>query len=165
VRSLGGGDAANDESGQERARGVNDEATGSEHPSPHTHPARPDTATDDKEDGNSHGHTGLGGKIVNETTALLKKPLELAANTAHSGPCNHGTFSPQMMSRADSTRSFGGSPPHTAHGTPGGEESEGLFAGVLKGLGVRNGSATKKKKVSTTSWLAEQHGITNTTSM
>ncbi|PQE28686.1 sulfate transporter protein [Rutstroemia sp. NJR-2017a WRK4] len=165
VRSLGGGDAANDESGREGERRVNDEATGSEHPSPHTHPARLDTATDDEEDGNSHGHTGLGGKIVNETTALLKKPFELTTNTAHPGPCNHGTFSPRMMSRADSTRSFGGSPPHTAHGTPGGEESESLFAGVLKGLGVRNGSATKRKKVSTTSWLAEQHGITNTTSM
>lgn len=159
VRSLGSGDAANDEPGREREREVNDEATGSEHLT------RPDTATDDEEDGHSHGHTSLGGKIANETTALLKKPFELAANSAHPGPCNHGTFSPRTMSRADSTRSFGGSPPNTGNGTAGGEEREGLFAGLLKTLGVRNGSVAKRKRVSTTSWLAEQHGITNTTSM
>ncbi|KAM3088867.1 hypothetical protein ACMFMG_000490 [Clarireedia jacksonii] len=165
VRELGGGDAANDELGREPAQEVNEQATGSERTSPHTHPARSGAATDGEEDEHSHGHASPGGKIVNETTALLKKPFELAANSAHPGPCNHGTFSPQTMSRADSTRSFGGSPPHTAHGAAGGEEGEGLVAGLLTRLGVRNGPVKKRKKVSTTSWLAEQHGITNTTSM
>ncbi|KAK6600377.1 sulfate transporter [Botrytis cinerea] len=130
-------------------------------PLPHAHPARPDTSasTDDGLD----GHTGFGGKLSDETTALLRKPFESSGNAAHSGPCNHGTFSPRLGSRADSVRSFGGSAPVSPNGN--GEASDGMIGGLLKGLGVRSGPMAKPKRMSTTSWLAEQHGITNTTGM
>jgi hypothetical protein len=82
---------------------------------------------------------------------------------AHSGRCDHGTFSPRLDSEAASIRSalgFGGSPP----GRDGGEEgSKGRWTNFLEGVGVKNGSG--RKKMSTTSYLAERHGITNTTSM
>ncbi|KAF7860461.1 hypothetical protein EAF04_008587 [Stromatinia cepivora] len=132
---------------------------------PHAHPTRPDTSDsiDDELDGHAHGQTGLGRKITDETTALLRKPLEMIGNAAHPGPCNHGTFSPRLESRADSVRSFGGSAPMSPDGN--GEASDGMIGGLLKGLGVRNGSIAKPKRMSTTSWLAEQHGITNTTGM
>ncbi|KAF5872361.1 putative sulfate transporter protein [Botrytis fragariae] len=132
---------------------------------PHAHPTRADTSasTDDGLDGYTHEHAGFGGKLSDETTALLRKPFEPIGNAAHPGPCNHGTFSPRLGSRADSVRSFGGSAPVSPNGN--GEASDGLIGGLLKGLGVRNGPMAKPKRMSTTSWLAEQHGITNTTGM
>ncbi|TGO48077.1 hypothetical protein BCON_0252g00050 [Botryotinia convoluta] len=147
------------ERNDENSRNDNDQ------PLPHAHPTRADTSasTDDGLDGYTHEHTGFGGKLSDETTALLRKPFEPIGNAAHPGPCNHGTFSPRLESRADSVRSFGGSAPVSPNGN--GEASDGLIGGLLKGLGVRNGPRAKPKRMSTTSWLAEQHGITNTTGM
>lgn len=133
--------------------------------SSHAPPIRPDTSagTDDELDEHAHEHSGFGRKITDETTALLRKPLEMIGNAAHPGPCNHGTFSPRLESRADSVRSFGGSAPISPNES--GEGSDGVIGGLLRSLGVRNESAAKPKRMSTTSWLAEQHGITNTTAM
>jgi hypothetical protein len=138
--------------------------------SPNTFPTHLDTdpgADDDALDGRTHGISDLGSRAVTETTALLKKPFEFILGSPHAGPCNHGTFSPRLESRADSVKSgrsgFGGSPPLS--GRP--ESSEGrssIFGNLLETMGVRNGSGGKKK-MSTTSYLAEQHGITNTTTM
>ncbi|QSZ34334.1 hypothetical protein DSL72_005925 [Monilinia vaccinii-corymbosi] len=139
--------------------------TDAEQSSSHAHAVRPGTSasTNDETGGQAHGHTGLDTKVTDETTALLRKPLELIGNAAHPGPCNHGTFSPRLESRAQSVRSFGGSAPISPNDS--GEGSDGLIGGLLNGLGVRNGSTAKPKRMSTTSWLAEQHGITNTTVM
>ncbi|RAL65559.1 hypothetical protein DID88_005233 [Monilinia fructigena] len=128
----------------------------------HAPPIRPDTSasTDDELDGHAHEASGFGSKITDETTALLRKPLELVGNAAHPGPCNHGTFSPRLGSRMGS---FGGSAPVSPN--VGGEGSNGVIGGLLRTMGVRNESAPKPQRMSTTSWLAEQHGITNTTAM
>ncbi|KAB8297943.1 hypothetical protein EYC80_001725 [Monilinia laxa] len=125
----------------------------------------PDTSagTDDDLDGHAHETSGFGSKITDETTALLRKPLELIGNDVHPGPCNHGTFSPRLESRSVSMRSFGGSAPVSPNAS--GEGSGGVIGGLLRALGMRNESAAKPKRMSTTSWLAEQHGITNTTAM
>jgi len=40
-----------------------------------------------------------------------------------------------------------------------------MFGSLLANIGVKNGSPGGKKKMSTTSYLAERHGITNTTAM
>lgn len=117
--------------------------------------------------GNLDVKTGNGAR---ETTSLLRRPLELWKEHVHPGPCNHGTFSPHTHSRSDSTTSnenrygFGGTYP----GTPGagdgnsGSGSGGVFGEsfVASMAGQSNG-----KKMSTTSWLAETHGIKNTTAM
>jgi len=73
--------------------------------------------------------------------------------------------SPRLESRGDSIRSgrsgygFGGS----SLGRPGsGEGSQSKFGSFLVSVGMKNGG---KKKMSRTSFLAEQHGIKNTTSM
>lgn len=156
------GDDGADDRPDENSRNNNEQSL------PHGHPTRPDTSasTDDELDGNAHKHTGFGKKISDETTALLRKPLEMIGNAAHPGPCNHGTFSPRLESRADSVRSFGGSAPVSPNGSGSVETSDGMVGGLLKGLGIRNGSPMAKPKTrSTTSWLAEQHGITNTTAM
>lgn len=134
-------------------------------PSPRSRPTHidfepgADGADDDEE--RLHGLADIRHKFATETTALLKKPFEFAAGHPHSGPCDHGTFSPRLDSRAESVRSgygFGGSPPRGR----GQEGSKSIFGSLLENVGMRNGG---RKKMSTTNWLAERHGITNTTSM
>lgn len=138
----------------------------SSEPSPNTYPTHlehePDVDEQSLDDGETHSIAELGSKAVTETTALLRKPFEFAIGTpAHNGPCNHGTFSPRLESRADSVRSghsgfgFGGSPPRR---TGSGEESGGILGGMF-------GPRRSTKKMSTTSYLAERHGITNTRTM
>lgn len=96
---------------------------------------------------------------MTETTALLRKPFELISHPAHSGPCDHGTFSPRPGSvRSGYGYGFGSSPPRSQEG----ESSKSRFGSFLENVGMRNGG---KKKMSTTNWLAERHGITNTTTM
>lgn len=144
------------------------DAPSSSEPSPNTYPTHLDNdpEADDEIEGRRQGFVGLGGKAVTETTALLKKPFEFIAGPAHSGPCDHGTFSPRLESRAGSVRSggFGGSP--SANGeSSGAERNKSIFANIFENVGLKNGSGGGKKKMSTTSYLAERHGITNTTSM
>lgn len=135
-------------------------APSSSEPSPNTNPAHLDTdpaADDDALDGRTHGTRDLVGKAVDETTSLLQKPFEFLLSSPHEGPCGHGTFSP----RANSVRSadndynhnFGG----TARARPSsGEGSQNMFRGILETVGMKN---ERKKKMSTTSYLAERHGI------
>jgi hypothetical protein len=54
---------------------------------------------------------------------------------------------------------YGGTPTRDQEG----EGSKTIFGSFLGNVGMRNGGG--KKKMSTTNWLAERHGITNTTSM
>jgi hypothetical protein len=132
-----------------------DGAPSSSEPSPNFPPTKFDTDTG----------ADLTGKDVDETTALLKKPFEFIS-TPHSGPCLHGTFSPRLESRADSIRSdgYGDGRSDYASGGGTGERSQSMLGSFLETM---NGSAgrKKRKKKSTTSYLAEQHGITNTTTM
>ncbi|KAL2066307.1 hypothetical protein VTL71DRAFT_2378 [Oculimacula yallundae] len=137
-------------------------APSSSEPSPNTYPTHLETDPDADQhslDGHSHEPFETGTKAAGETTALLRKPFEFVVGTpAHTGPCNHGTFSPRLESRADSIRSghsgygFGGSPPRRVGSAEG---SGGI-------LGNFFGSGRPGKKMSTTSYLAERHGITNT---
>lgn len=153
---------------EDRRAAETDTAPSSSEPSPHTHPTHLDTdpsAEGDAVDGGTKGESSFG-KAITETTALLRKPFELIEHAAHPGPCNHGTFSPRLESRAESIRSnygFGGAAP--GYGTSDeAEGSESMFGSFLKSVGLTNRSA-RKKKMSTTNWLAERHGITNTTTM
>jgi hypothetical protein len=83
----------------------------------------------------------------------------------HAGPCDHGTFSPGIESRTGSIRSghsgygFGGPRPGS------GSSGRGLLGNLMENMGMGNGGENGKKKQSTTSYLAEQHGITNTRTM
>jgi len=139
-----------------------DKPTSSSEPSPNTYPTHLDTdpaADDEALDGRTHGIPNLVGQAVDETTSLLRKPFEFLLNSPpHEGPCRHGTFSP----RADSIRSgdsgygYGGTP--QARGRPDSGEGRSRFSSLLETVGMKNGSGGKKK-MSTTSYLAEQHGI------
>jgi hypothetical protein len=135
-------------------------APSSSEPSPNTYPVHLDTdpaADDDALNGRTHGTRDVIGKVVDETTSLLQKPFEFLLSSPHEGPCGHGTFSP----RADSVRSadndynynFG----RNARARPSsGEGSQGMFRGIMETVGMKN---ERKKKMSTTSYLAERHGI------
>jgi hypothetical protein len=98
--------------------------------------------------------------VDDETTALLKKPYEFFGLRPHQGPCTHGTFSPRPDS--DSVRSG-----ISGDGRPGsgsGEGNQNIFGSFLETVGMKNGSPGKKK-MSVTNYLAERHGIKNTTTM
>lgn len=148
-----------------------DTAPGSSNLSPNIYPSHPDTdpaADDDAVDAehNGVGIASLRSRVASETTALLKKPFELATSSPHAGPCNHGTFSPQLESRPESAMSgysgygFGGAMPRNTRETSGSNSS--MFGSFLENVGMKNGSGSNnKKKMSTTSYLAEQHGIKN----
>ncbi|KAF4636680.1 hypothetical protein G7Y89_g1414 [Cudoniella acicularis] len=150
-----------------------DMAPSSSNASPNTYPTHldADPAADDDDDatdGKTWGISNLGGRAISESTSLLRKPFEFVTGSPHGGPCNHGTFSPRLESRADSVRSgysdgFGGSPPRSARESGGGSST--MFGSLLENIGMKSGSGNGKKKMSTTSYLAEQHGITNTTTM
>lgn len=152
---------------EQRNKSITEEG-GSSSPetSPNTYPTNPET--DPEADG---GIADLGSKVVSETTALLKKPFEFVKSSPHAGPCNHGTFSPGLQSRAESVRSgqtgysFGGSPAESDRPfSP--ERGSSIFGSLMENIGLKNGSGDRgKKKMSTTSYLAERHGITNTTTM
>ena len=149
-----------------------DDAPSSFEPSPNTSPTHLDTdpgADDHGPDGRAYGFSGFGSRAVTETTALLKKPFEFVTGHPHAGPCNHGTFSPRLGSRAGSVRSglggFGGSSPANGESNEP-ETNMGIFASLLENVGLKDWTrGRKKKKMSTTNYLAERHGITNTTAM
>lgn len=127
-------------------------------PSPRTQPAHGhnDPDTDDEETDGS----GLP-RAVTETTSLLRRPFELVTKHVHDGPCNHGTFSPGLESRAESTMSEYG----FGRGSNNGESSS-LLGSLLENIGVKTGSGSaKKKKMSRTDTLVERHGIKNKRTM
>jgi hypothetical protein len=148
-----------------------DTAPSSPNPSPNTYPVRPesDPAEEDAGEGKPYGFSVLGSRVATETSSLLRKPFEFAPNSPHTGPCNHGTFSPHLESRADSIRSnaserdFGGSPSRSGPESSG--DSSNMIGTLLGGIGMKSSSGGGKKKMSTTSYLAERHGIKNTTAM
>jgi hypothetical protein len=127
-----------------------------------SHPTHLGTDTDDDSiDGRTHGSSGGGSKPVTETTALLKKTFEFVTGHPHAGPCDHGTFSPQVESQTGSVRSgVGGSASPNGEGSEG-ETNKSMFSSFLENVGMKNGHGGKKK-TSTTNWVAERHGITNT---
>ncbi|TVY92165.1 putative sulfate transporter [Lachnellula willkommii] len=137
-----------------------DTAPSSSNPSPNTDPAA-DDAVDAEHNG--VGIADIGSRGASETTALLLKPSELVASSPHAGPCNHGTFSPRLESRPESAMSghsgywFGREVPRNTRETSG--SSSSMFGSFLDSIGIRNGSGSNS--MSTTSYLAEQHGIKN----
>ncbi|KAH8809162.1 sulfate transporter family-domain-containing protein [Xylogone sp. PMI_703] len=110
---------------------------------------QPNTEDDDDK---ARGLATSGSRTASETTSLL------GSACPHPGPCNHGTFSPHLReSRASSIRSgFAGSGPIDAIV----DEQGGLFGSITGFFGSSSG-----KKRSTTHYLAEQAGITNTRTM
>ncbi|KAI9741487.1 MAG: hypothetical protein M1818_004293 [Claussenomyces sp. TS43310] len=92
--------------------------------------------------------------VATETTALLRRPLEYAQACVHPGPCNHGTFSPQPISRNQSFLSMSGS---------GSMGPRGIFGNIMEGITGGNDSTggSNGKKRSATARLAEAHGIKN----
>lgn len=105
-----------------------------------------------------------------ETTALLQDVLS-DRHCSHSGSCNHGTFSPRPASPAPSDESS-----DTGFDSP--AESSNTSIPIIDGListitGSRNSGTWRRslarkvrsKKMSTSSVLAERHGLTDTGSM
>lgn len=138
-----------------------DKAPSSSEPSPNTYPTHLDidlAAEDEVLEGRTHGAPNLTGKAVDETTSLLQKPFEFLLSSPHAGPCGHGTFSPRADSirSSDSDYGFGGA--SQPRGRPDSGEGRSMFSSMLETVGMKNGSGGKKK-MSTTSYLAEQHGI------
>lgn len=104
-----------------------------------------------------------------ETTALLQSVLS-DRRCSRSDPCSHGTFSPRLTSPAPSDRS---SDTGVDSGDGRGEPMpiiDGLISTIT---GSHNGSTWRRslarkvrsKKMSTSSALAERHGVTDTGSM
>lgn len=139
--------------------------TDSPQPSPRSRPAH--NAADDVDDLDL---PEAGPSDPSETTALLQKAL---SNTScnHTGACNHGTFSPRPTSPSPSDRSYG-----TEVGSAGDGSAppipilDGLITTITgsRDSGNWRRSLAKKvrsKKMSTSSVLAERHGLTDTGSM
>ncbi|KFX92381.1 hypothetical protein V490_05419 [Pseudogymnoascus sp. VKM F-3557] len=80
-----------------------------------------------------------------ESTPLLQRPLEVSSEQAHEGPCNHGTFSPNIISRPSSIRS---------QETTDSARDRGFFRSVAAGI-----APTNNVKRNTTARLAEEHGL------
>ncbi|CAK7212120.1 hypothetical protein SCUCBS95973_001334 [Sporothrix curviconia] len=107
--------------------------------------------------------------VPNETAALLRTALG-DRQFSHSGPCNHGTFSPRPTSPTSSEDS-------SDTGVDAGDGSsepmpiiDGLISTITgsRNSGTWRRSLAKKvrsKKMSTSSILAERHGLTDTGSM
>lgn len=142
----------------------------SSNPSPNSGPTHIEFEPEDDSIGARLGE--LGSRAITETSALLRKPFEFMKPHAHEGPCNHGTFSPHLQSRPQSVRSgysgygFGGSPSRA--GPAGSGEERGPFGGFDNTRGKAGSTSSNgkhKKKMSTTNYLAELHGIKNTTTM
>ena len=109
----------------------------------------------------SQGSIAAQRTAAGERTSLLRRPFEIVNDPAHAGPCNHGTFSPRIESSESSVLGHGES--SSANYSGDGEDSPSSFLSQL--LSKVRINAKRKKKISTTSRLAEAHGITNTTSM
>jgi hypothetical protein len=84
--------------------------------------------------------------VSRESTPLLQRPLEISSEQAHEGPCNHGTFSPNMISRPASIKS---------QETTDSARDRGFFRSVAAGIAPSNNA-----KRNTTARLAEEHGLT-----
>lgn len=148
------------------------------HPSPNT---RATQSNEESGDESLIGRLNLGdlpSRATNETTALLRKPIELIKPYAHDGSSDHGTFSPRVESRPQSVRSgtssYGIGYPFRGHAREGSGDSAAvggtrperpLLGRLFTKSSPLGSTRSHKKKMSTTSYLAEVHGITNTTTM
>ncbi|KAL2193989.1 sulfate transporter family-domain-containing protein [Corynascus similis CBS 632.67] len=106
-----------------------------------------------------HHAAGPSRRHATDTTPLLGTSLDLR-EAAHEGPCNHGTFSPRPISP---TSSIPGGP-----FSPSESETESSSQGIDGVLSRSSRNKTWKKrwaakirsqKMSTSSALAEQHGV------
>ncbi|OBT68606.1 hypothetical protein VE03_01644 [Pseudogymnoascus sp. 23342-1-I1] len=88
----------------------------------------------------------LAGDVARESTPLLQRSLETTSERAHEGPCSHGTFSPDTMSRPASIKS---------QETTDSARERGFFRSVAAGI-----APTNNAKRNTTARLAEEHGLT-----
>lgn len=154
-----------------RARSPTDEGGGENHdPSP---PTSPRTVPHIHVNDESVDDLSLAGPSIpqqppypTETTALLQGGLDLPEN-AHEGPCNHGTFSPRPGSPSSSMRGYEG----PEQPTPGPESAlpimDGFFTTISRDGDWRRrwASKMKSKKMSTSSALAERHGVKHTSMM
>lgn len=89
-------------------------------------------------------------RAATETSALLRKPVELVSEYVHEGECNHGTFSPRPLSRTGSTMSYISSGKWAAG-------ARGVFGGVVDG--TQGGGGTGNKRLSSNARFAQEHGI------
>ena len=96
---------------------------------------------------------------ADEATSLLRGQLDLPTGCVHPGPCNHGTFSPRLQSRAGSISGDSSG----ASGYDRRERTDSMSLSFL-GLPLKSGNG-HKRKTSTTASLLERHGISNKTSM
>jgi hypothetical protein len=117
----------------------------------------------------SLSHAGPSGAPT-ETTALLQDVLS-DRPCSHAGSCNHGTFSPRPSSPAPSDS---GSDTGVDSAGDGPSASIPIIDGLISTVtGSRNSSTWRRslarkvrsKKMSTSSILAERHGLTDTGSM
>jgi hypothetical protein len=91
-----------------------------------------------------HGHVPeRGTDSARETTSLLRKPFEIVVGNPHEGPCNHGTFSPDLASSVESIGS---------QDTADSVRSRGFFGSIAAGI-------TNNERRRATARLAEEHGL------
>jgi len=104
---------------------------------------------------------------ASEHTPLLGSELLDFRETAHEGPCNHGTFSPRPMSPTDSL----GADPHFLSGSESDGSLPALDAVMSESSRKRRSwkkqltARMKSKKMSTSSILAKRHGLEDSTLM
>ncbi|GAB1318357.1 hypothetical protein MFIFM68171_08567 [Madurella fahalii] len=124
-------------------------------PYPHSPPS-PDRG----DPASAHRHAaGPSTQQPTETTSLLEAALDFREQL-HEGPCNHGTFSPRPVSPS----SF-----HADTLSPSESESESVLPGIdgilagpsrkRKSWGKQWATKMRSKKMSTSSALAERHGV------
>ncbi|KAM7211868.1 putative sulfate transporter [Rhypophila decipiens] len=124
-------------------------------------------------------------EAATESTALLGKTVIDFREQAHEGPCNHGTFSPRpgspTGSGAGALLDYGFPASHTDTESDSGSVEPPSIDGVLGGSGGGSGrdgknqrpkswkrqltARMKSKKMSTSSALAQQHGVKDSTLM
>jgi len=84
-----------------------------------------------------------GADSARETTSLLRKSFEIVVGNVHEGPCNHGTFSPDVASSGESVRS---------QDTADSVTDRGFFGSIAAGI-------TNNERRRATARLAEEHGL------
>lgn len=161
-----------DEIEQDEFTNTRESQGSSAHPSPNSRPTQGEHGEPENESLVERLHLGeLPSRAINETTSLLRKPFEFMKPHVHDGPCDHGTFSPRLQSRPQSVRSgisgYGFGLPARPSGVDSGDGAaeRSLLGGLFSKGSPRGSTRSPKKKMSTTNYLAELHGIPNTTTM
>lgn len=87
-----------------------------------------------------------GGEAARETTSLLQRRFEIDTAHVHEGPCDHGTFSPNLLGDGASIKTQ-----DTADST----RERGFFGSLAAGI-----TGSNDGRRSATARLAEEHGLT-----